>query len=210
MISKLTEFRQRLHPGAFLWIAPFLLVLIQKALVAESLYQHPKEVVIGMLQALFFGILNFLNWIHSKSNKKALYFSIAISFFYFLTKTHDPTFDDFFPVATLIWVLIANLYASMTKRLSIGFCLLIVLIVFVIMQPQQESQEFQLVLVITGVSIISQVAVNRLIKPSFVFRRISIFLGLNGITYICAGALTSLTQYLTIGLALIFTAISAK
>jgi hypothetical protein len=210
MISKLNSFRERLHPGSYLWIAPFLLVLIQKELVTESLCEHPKEVVLGILQAFFFGILNFLNWIHSKSNKKALFFSIAISFSYFLTKTHDLTFYDFFPVATLIWVLIVNLYAPKKKIQLVAIFLLIVLFAFLIMQPDQRSQDLWSVSIITGVSAISLFAVNRVIKPSFFFRRISMFLGLNGITYICAGAFTSLPQYLTIGLALIFTAISTK
>ncbi len=210
MISKLSEFRQRLHPGAFLWIAPFLLVLIQKELVTESLYGHPKELVLGILQALFFGILNFLNWIHSKSNKNALFFSIVISFSYLITKTHDLTFYDFFPVATLIWVLIVNLHAPKRKIQLVAIFLLTILFAFLIVQPEQRSQDLRLVSIIMGISIISLFAINLVIKRSFVFRRISIFLGLNGIIYVCAGAMTSLTQYLTIGLALIFTAISAK
>lgn len=210
MISKLNSFRERLHPGAYLWITPFLIVLIQKELVADPLYQHPKKLVSGVLQAFFFGSLIFLNWIHSRSNKKALFFSIAISFLYSFTKTQDLTFYDSFPILTLIWVLLANTYAPMREKLLIGFCLLISLLVFLIMQPQKWSQEFQLISILIGILITSQLAVNYLIKPSIVFRRISIFLGLNGIICVCTGALTSLTQYLTIGLAMIVTAISVK
>jgi hypothetical protein len=210
MISKLNSFRERLHPGAYLWIAPFLIVLIQKEIVADSLYQHPQKLVFGVLQAFFFGTLIFLNWIHSRSNKKALFFSIAISFLYFFTKTQDLTFYNFFPILTLIWVLLANMYTPMKKTLLIGFCILITFLVFLIMQPQKWSQEFHLISILIGILIISQLAVNYLIKPSFVFRRISIFLGLNGIICMCTGALTSLTQYLTIGLAMILSAISVK
>ena len=210
MISKLHSFRERLHPGAYLWMAPFLVVLIQKEIVANPLYQHPKELVPGVLQAFFFGTLTFLNWIHSRSNKKALFFSIAISFLYLFTKTQDLTFFDSFQMVTLIWVLLANVYTPMRKTLLIGFCILIPLLVFLIMQPQKWSQEFQIVSILVAILIISQLAVNYLIKPSIVFRRISIFLGLNGIICMCTGALTSSTQYLTIGLAMILTAISVK
>ena len=210
MISKLTEFRQRLHPGAFLWIAPFLLVLIQKVIVAESTFQNPKKVFLEILLAVFFGILNFFNWIYSKSNKKALFFSIAISFAYFLTETHDLAFYNLLPFVTLIWVLLLNLYLPRRRIKLAAICTLIIIIVLLMMQPEERSQDLWFVSIILGVSVISLFVVNRVIKSAFIFRRISIFLGLNGIMYICAGALTSLRQSLTIGLALIFTAISAK
>lgn len=206
---KLTEFRDRLHPGAFLWIVPFLLVFIHKGITNVTLYQDEKTIVFATLQILSFGILNFLNWVHSKTNKQALVFSILISCSYFFSKTEELTLYEIIPFTIVIWILLANLYMPRESRLIIVICLFAALLIFPFVLPQQRSQDVQFFSII-GIVIISLITMNCLLKPSSNFRRISIFLGINGIVCLSAGALTSLAQYFTIGLALIFTAISTK